>query len=262
MERVLRGPGPHTQIWSVLPEADPESGLRLDFLRLPPGGAWGERDVDHESALLLMKGRVRVRVGEAVYEATRDDFFEAMGTAWSFPAGLPVRVEAETGAELGLVRTANPSAFEPLFVGPKAAYVDRRGEGQLENAAFRFVRTYVDDRNGRPEGRLVLGEVVAPQGRWSSYPPHHHAQPEIYHYRFTPQGGFGHAEHGEQVFKVRHEDTLRIAPGHVHAQCAAPGYRMYYLWAIRHLDQARYHAPSFDPRHDWIRGLPSGRPAD
>lgn len=262
MERVLRGPGPRTRIWSVLPEADPESGLRLDFLRLPAGSAWGERDAGQESALLLMKGQVRVRVGERVHEGARNALYEELGTAWSVSAGIPIRVEAETEAELALVRTPNPQSFEPLMVGPEDAFVDRRGEGQLEDAAFRFVRTYVDDRNGRPEGRLVLGEVVAPQGRWSSYPPHHHAQPELYHYRFSPVGGFGHAEHGEEVFKVRHEDTLRIAPGHVHAQCAAPGYRMYYLWAIRHLDDARYDAPSFDPRHDWIRRVPVERPSD
>ncbi|MEM6369210.1 MAG: 5-deoxy-glucuronate isomerase [Myxococcota bacterium] len=256
MERVLRGPGPVGQSWSILPEPDPESGLALALLRLPEGGRWSEQDPEHETALLLLQGQATVTIEGRARRAERAELFRTLGTAWSLPAGVLVEIQAETAVEFVRVRTRNPRAFEPLQVGPESTFVDRRGEGQLQDAAFRFVRTYVDDRNGRPEGRLVLGEVVAPQGRWSSYPPHHHAQPEVYHYRFSPAAGFGHAEHGEEVFKVRHEDTLRIAPGHVHAQCAAPGYAMYYLWTIRHLEEARYDQPSFDSEHDWIRGLP------
>ena len=59
----------------------------------------------------------------------------------------------------------------------------------------------------------MLGEVVTLPGGWSSYPPHHHPQPEIYHYRFTHPQGFGHAELGDDVFKVRHYDTIRILAG-------------------------------------------------
>jgi 5-deoxy-glucuronate isomerase len=113
------------------------------------------------------------------------------------------------------------------------------------------VRTIFDDRNGPPGARLVVGEVVTSPGRWSSYPPHHHPQPEIYHYRFTRPEGYGHAETGEAVHKVRAGDTVVIDPGETHAQCAAPGYGMWYLWTIRHLDDARYAGPTFDPEHRW-----------
>ena len=81
----------------------------------------------------------------------------------------------------------------------------------------------------------VLGEVVTMPGRWSSYPPHHHPQPEIYHYRFTRPQGYGHAELGDDVLKVKQFDTVKIFDGNDHAQCAAPGYGMYYSWVIRHL---------------------------
>ena len=43
------------------------------------------------------------------------------------------------------------------------------------------------------------------------------------------------AELGEEVFKVNDRDTVCIPPGLDHAQCAAPGYGMYYSWVIRHL---------------------------
>ena len=88
-------------------------------------------------------------------------------------------------------------------------------------------------------------------GGWSSYPPHHHPQPEIYHYRFTHPQGFGHAELGEQVFKVRQYDTIKILAGNDHAQCAAPGYGMYYSWVIRHLPGKPYTVPEFTADHAW-----------
>ncbi len=53
--------------------------------------------------------------------------------------------------------------------------------------------------------------------------------------------------------KVRHGDTVKIFPPHSHAQCAAPGYGMYYSWVIRHLPGARYTVPTFEPEHDWTR---------
>src|ERR1044071_2306516 len=86
-------------------------------------------------------------------------------------------------------------------------------------------------------------------GRWSSYPPHHHAQPEIYHYRFTEPQGYGLAENGPQVFRVKQYDTVKIFDGNDHAQTAAPGYGMYYAWVIRHLPDNPYGIPDFTEEH-------------
>jgi len=70
-------------------------------------------------------------------------------------------------------------------------------QGQVGDACYRFVRTFFDRRK-QIRGRAGAGEVVTMPGRWSSYPPHHHPQPEIYHYRFTLPQGFG-LRAGEQV---------------------------------------------------------------
>ena len=63
-------------------------------------------------------------------------------------------------------------------------------------------------------------------GGQSSYPPHHHPQPEIYHYRFTEPQGYGHAEYG-----------------------------MYYSWVIRHLPDNPYTVPEFTEEHAWVMNL-------
>ena len=93
-------------------------------------------------------------------------------------------------------------------------------------------------------------------GSWSSYPPHHHPQPEIYHYRFSEEQGYGHGEMGDDVFKIKHNDTLAIMPSCEHAQVCAPGYAMMYVWAIKHLPNGKYQEPIFNEEHAWAR-LPS-----
>jgi 5-deoxy-glucuronate isomerase len=98
----------------------------------------------------------------------------------------------------------------------------------------------------------VLGEVVTYPGKWSSYPPHHHPQPEIYHYRIRPPQGFGLTAIGEEALVLHDRDPAVIPAGAVHPHAAAPGYALFYIWVIRHLDGNRYGVPTFVPEHTWV----------
>ena len=82
-----------------------------------------------------------------------------------------------------------PRVFNFGASGERAA---RSGPGR--GRALRYVRTIFDRTNSPPEVELVLGEVVPSRRAGSSYPPHHHPQHEIYHYRFTEPQGYVHAE--------------------------------------------------------------------
>jgi 5-deoxy-glucuronate isomerase len=123
----------------------------------------------------------------------------------------------------------------------------------MRETSTRIVRTVFDDRDA-PLAKLVLGEVVGVPGKWSSYPPHHHPQPEIYHYRFLPERGFGLTAIGEEAYLLRERDTVLIRDSQDHPQVTAPGYAMWYLWVIRHLDGDRYRAPwpAFTGDHAWV----------
>jgi 5-dehydro-2-deoxygluconokinase len=130
--------------------------------------------------------------------------------------------------------------------------LDHRGKGLLDDTSYRIVRTVFDKRN-RPESNLVVGEIITFQGRWSSYPPHYHAQPEIYHYRFSEPQGFAFGENGQKVLRIEHNDTYQIVDGQEHAHCTAPGYALYTLWFIRHLQNDPYLTPTFRSEHEWTR---------
>jgi len=100
-----------------------------------------------------------------------------------------------------------------------------------------------------------------PPGKWSSYPPHKHdgrdGEPvleEVYYYRLDPRYGFGHqmiyTADGESVTHDVRDGDLVLLPYGYHPVSAAPGYSLYYLWAIAG-DQRKLTVYE-DPVHRWV----------
>ena len=225
-------------------------GIGLGVLRHPAGYRETVETI-RETAWLLMAGRIAVSIGNRTEHLSRKSLFDEPPSAVHVSAGERVVFAFEEDAELTVYESANTARFAPRIYRPEDVPNEHRGAGQVGNACYRFVRTIFDRSNADAAAELVLGEVVTMPGRWSSYPPHHHAQPEIYHYRFTLPQGYGHAELGDAVLKVRQNDTIAIPAGLDHAQCAAPGYGMYYSWVIRHLPDNPYTIPEFTEDHRW-----------
>ena len=205
-----------------------------------------------ETAYLLMNGTVRGTVAGEEFQFNRASLFDEAPSCLHVSAGTPVRIQCDSDVEFTVYSCDNTAAFEACIYHPGDVEDEPRGKGQVEDRCLRYVRTIFDRRNAPEAAQLVLGEVITFQGGWSSYPPHHHPQPEIYHYRFTEPQGYGHGELGETVLKVRHGDTVKIMELNDHAQCAAPGYGMYYSWVIRHLPDLPYTVPEFTDEHSWI----------
>jgi 5-deoxy-glucuronate isomerase len=201
-----------------------------------------------------MKGRIEGSAGGERFALERGSLFDESASCIHASAGTNVAIEAKTETELTVYRCRNEKPFPARIFTPDEVPNEHRGKGQVAGRCLRFVRTIFDAKSSPPEAELVLGEVVTLPGGWSSYPPHHHRQPEIYHYRFTEPQGYGHAELGDRVYKVRDGDTVCIPPGEDHAQCAAPGYGMYYSWVIRHLPDDPYTVPDFTEEHAWTMG--------
>ena len=224
--------------------------IGLAVVRLQAGETL-EAQPTRETAWLLMSGSLRGRIGNTQFTLTRASLFDESASCVHAGRGSTAVFEASEDTELTVYDCANQRAFESRVFTPAQVPNERRGRGQVGDRALRYVRTIFDRNNSPAEVELVLGEVVTFPGGWSSYPPHHHPQHEIYHYRFTHPQGYGHAELGDAVVKVRQFDTIRIPAGLDHAQCAAPGYGMYYSWVIRHLPNNPYTIPEFTREHAW-----------
>jgi len=246
-----------------LDEAEDDTGIALGVLKLR-GGEDYQESTEYETAWLLMDGKTTIDLGGRAVEMERRSLFDESASCIHVAAGEAVRITAAADSEFTVYATANTKRFEPAVYLPKDVPNEHRGAGQVGGACLRFVRTIFDGTISDTNADLVLGEVVTMPGRWSSYPPHHHPQPEIYHYRFTEPQGYGHAELGETVLKVRQYDSVKIFHPADHAQCAAPGYGMYYAWVIRHLPGNRYTVPEFTEDHRWTMDddAPFWRPAE
>lgn len=214
--------------------------------------------VFHQCAAILLTGSGTVAVsprrGEELppVAVKRSDLFAEPPHSFLLPRGAGLALSAgEDGLQLALCSVPGQGPARPLEVPPGSVRCEERGEGQLGGTFHRQVRTVADGSNARGWG-MVFGEVVNRPGSWSSYPPHHHQQPEIYYYRFDKPQGYGHAEIGETVCKVRSHDITLMRAGEDHAQVSAPGYGMWYLWVIRNLKDQAYDDPEFTEEHRWL----------
>lgn len=233
-----------------LNEGEDDTGIRFSILKLKQGDSYAF-EPEMELALLHLGGEALFECERRQWSNRRDSLFDESPFALHLCRGTKVAVSALSDAEVAVFETENKKRFPGKAYLPAQTGAEQHGKGLVDNASLRLVRTIFDNANSHSNAELVLGEVVNFPGRWSSYPPHHHPQPEIYHYRFTDARGYGHAELGDDVLKVRPYDTVKILHELDHAQCAAPGYGMYYLWVIRHLPDNRYTVPEFSEAHRW-----------
>lgn len=231
--------------------AQSDMGMDFAILRMKRGDRH-EEAAPLEKAILLVYGRVRLSWNGESAEAERRDCFDASPVALSVPDGACITIEAiADDSELAIIRAENGKQFPSRLYLPSDTPDEYRGAGLMGETSTRVVRT-IFDYSSAPDSVLVLGEVIGFPGKWSSYPPHHHPQPEIYYYKTMPEGGFGYAELGEKVLKVCRNDALFIREGQTHPHCAAPGYALWYLWVIRHLPGNPYIQPIFLPEHLWV----------
>lgn len=228
-----------------------DCGVDFSIVKQRRGEVLEDRSSHKETAWVLLDGRARTSVDGVEHAVTRASLFDERPSVLHVPSREPVRLTAETDVEWARVRTSNARSFPPSLFLPESTSSEARGKGLAHEASLRVVRLVFGFEN-RPESNLVIGEVVHLAGRWSSYPPHHHDQPELYHYRFTEPQGYGHAELGEHVVKVKHNDSVKILDGVDHPQVAAPGYGMYYLWIVRHQLDNPYRGFTYAPEHQWI----------
>lgn len=250
----IRQEGPFINGYNTITEMDGKhSDMLMDFgiLKINKDQSIINNECK-ERAYVLIHGEVVFELPEYTVRAKRDSCFKESPYCLHIPSNHEVTIKGVAeDSEIVVQMTDNEMLFPPKFYTPHDVRVDMRGLGTMNEAGTRIVRTIFDKSNAN-YSNLVLGEVINFPGKWSSYPPHDHPQPEIYYYKFLPENGYGFCELGEDVLKVRNNDSVAIGAMLTHPQVTAPGYAMYYLWVIRHLDNDPYITPRFLPEHKWL----------
>ena len=232
----------------------PHSEQLLDFgILVLPKGERVTCSLPLERAWLLIRGNVSFIWDGGSAAGARRSCIDESAVALHAPASVVIEIEALEESELAVERCRNATDFPVRFYDKDDVKSEVFGAGVLAEASNRTVRTVFDGESA-PYSNMVLGEVINHPGRWSSYPPHDHPHPEIYHYRFFPSQGFGVSILDEDAFVVHDGDTSMIRGDTTHSQVAAPGYAMYYIWMIPHLEGDRWLPTTryYREEHTWM----------
>lgn len=235
------------------PDIEQTTGIRFSITIIAENEFRDFNTGEYETAILLIDGKGELKYQDETTILQRSTWINENPCVIHLPKDDTVHIKAERQCRLAIVQTKNPDSFPGRVYVPADIDVEQRGKDQLDDTCYRLVRLAFDHTIAPSEAKLVLGEVLNFPGKWSSYPPHHHRQSEIYYYEFSPAAGYGHGELGEKVYKLKHQDLLMITDSLDHSQVAAPGYYLYYIWAIRHLENDPYTGFEFTkPYHKLI----------
>ncbi len=207
-------------------------------------------ETNKETAFLVLLGEGKFTYEGKVETFKRNSLFDEKPFVLHVPKGVEVTIESSKSLEVLIQKTENDKTFSPVYYTPDVVVERLLGDNVLNNTSRRVIRDVFNYDNA-PYSNMVLGEVITLPGKWSSYPPHHHPQPEIYYYRFDRDNGFGTCYIGDNAYKVENHSSANIEGGLTHPQNSAPGYAMYYAWLIRHFDNDPWTKRIDDPKHTW-----------
>ncbi|MFI6985592.1 5-deoxy-glucuronate isomerase [Embleya sp. NPDC050154] len=244
------------------------SGLRV--VHLPPGGERVLATGEHEVAVIPLAGSVTVQTEGRRFElAGRESVFTAVSDFAYVPRDAELRLSGTHGCQLALASARATRRLDPAY-GPAAGVpVEVRGTGRATRQANNLMTPDVFEAD-----KLIVCEILTPDGNWSSHPPHKHdtasahesVNEEIYFFRVagrdgrTPdRTGFGlhrtYTTDGtiDETVTVRDGDVFLVPRGY-HGPCVAtPGHHLYYLNVMAGPADERAMLACDDPAHHWMR---------
>lgn len=252
----LKQPGPFNDgINKIVDITGPFRDYLMDFeiLILNEGDEYTNEQL-LERAYLLISGELNAVYSDETATMVRPNYYDHNPVTLQVAPGTKVALKGlQDKTEIAIFKSENPGMTHNVLRTAEECTVEERGKGFMNEAGTRITRTIID-KSIDPLSNLMLGEDMHYPGKWAGFPSHHHPQPEIYFYKFHPvdQKGFGLLKLGDDAILLEENDTVLIPPGADHPQVAAPGYAMYFIFAIRHLEGNPYIKPTFIDEHLWV----------
>jgi 5-deoxy-glucuronate isomerase len=246
----------------VTPESAGWEYVGFEVLRLEAGRSVSRHTGGNEVCLVPLSGTCNVSAGDEEWQdlGGRESVFDGPPDALYLPPGTEYAIEASKDLEVALASAPADRGVERMRIGPEDIDVEIRGSGSME----REIRPILMEDRGAE--RLLVVEVLTPNGHWSSYPPHKHDTDdppreryleETYYHKIRPDKGFAlqrvYTEDGSLDETLTfHDGDVVLVPKGYHVVSAPPGYDLYYLnvmagpvreWRIKN-----------HPDHKWLLG--------
>ena len=264
MELHFKGQA-YTGYRDVIPAG--EGLMSLGLLKLTDQEEYAGESGHYEIALVILSGKATIQVDDHEFKdlGERADVFSGRAATVYIPRDSKYRVKAKgENFEAALCLVQAEEKHQAFVVKPEEVVVNQRG-GQTWK---REVHDIIVDNGEETVNRIVVGETFSAPGNWSSFPSHKHdvnvpgqetELMEIYHFRVSPQSGFGiqvlYTEDREldEAYLIRDTDSVFIPKGY-HPVVAPPSVKVYYLWFLAG-KTGRTMLPNDDPNFKELRKL-------
>ena len=244
----------------VTPESAGWEYVGFEVLDLRAGQTVERETGGTEVCLLVLSGTCNIGSEGDEWHGIggRESVFDGAPDTVYLPPNRSYQIEASSDVEIAVNAAPADRGVEARLISSKDIAVLSRGSGSME----REIRPILTEDD--PAERLLIFEVVTPNGNWSSYPPHKHdreAPPneryleETYYHKLRPASGFGlqwvYSEDRslDEAVSFRSGDVVLVPKGY-HTVSAPPGYDLYYLNVMAGpTHEWRVHN---DPEHEWL----------
>lgn len=242
-----------------------EAGWDYCGLQVFTLAAGSSRQVDlkeFEAAVVPLSGACHVAAGDGEFELIgRASVFDGIPDVAYVAPGQSVVITGREDSRIAVATARAERQGSSFKVEASSISREVRGAGQATRQVNGLLSAEIDG----PQ-RLIVVEVLTPEGNWSSYPPHKHDEcsadevplEEIYYFEMRGEAGFGFhrtytADRDLDVTETVRSGDVFLIPRGYHGPCvAAPGYDMYYLNVMAGPDPERRWLISTDPEHDWL----------
>jgi 5-deoxy-glucuronate isomerase len=261
MNSHLLHPNPDSPVrLKVTPQTAGWDHLSFELVDLGPGARHSAHLPDQEAAVVPLRGRATIRIGDVETVLARTDVFDEMPRVAYVPPGTPLEIVADERFEFTLGSAPAEGLFPPRIFDPAEMKSELRGGGAALRQVNHVLAPPLDAE------RLILYEVYVPRGSWSGWPPHCHdgydGSPyleETYYFRLDPDVGFAmhrnwrEDEDFDEVLTAGDGDVALVTKGY-HSTAASPGSHMFFLnyLAGELIDGQRVTPPCFHADHTWI----------
>jgi len=216
---------------------------------------------NEETCMVIISGRADVAAGNESWSniGDRTSVFEQKAPFSVYtPPGEKMNVQANTALEIALCKAPAVGKYPTRLIKPEDCQYETRGTGTNQRHVCNILFGNVAAE------KLLVVEVITPDGNWSSYPPHKHdsdnlpnesALEETYFHKLNPEQGFAFQRvytddrHIDETISVEHNSVVMVPEGY-HPVGTPHGYELYYLNVMA--GPTREWVFKNDPAHEWI----------
>ncbi|ATX78382.1 5-deoxy-glucuronate isomerase [Reinekea forsetii] len=254
-------PDQNGRIQHITPESAGWEYVGFEVYKLKAGRSLKADSLNNEVCLVILTGKASVKTLKESWShiGERTSLFEQKAPyAVYVPPSDAYEVTAETDLELAVCSAPAMGQYPARLITPAHTRFETRGIGTNQRHVCNILF------GNMAAEKLLVCEVITPDGNWSSYPPHKHDRDlaptetkleETYYHRIDPDQGFVFQRvytdnrSIDETMAIENHGVVMVPEGY-HPVGAPHGYTSYYLNVMA--GPAREWIFHNDPDHAWI----------